>query len=57
MNQLEEARKKFALESLLKKLDRLDLLIVDELGYLSFSRSVPSCSSRCSRTATSVAAC
>lgn len=39
VNQLEEAQKKFALDALLKKLDRLDLLIVDELGYLSFSRS------------------
>jgi DNA replication protein DnaC len=39
VNQLEEAQKKFALDALLKKLDRIDLLIVDELGYLSFSRS------------------
>jgi DNA replication protein DnaC len=39
VNQLEEAQKKFALDALLKKLDRIDLLIVDERGYLSFSRS------------------
>lgn len=36
---LEEAQQQFALDRLLKKLDKLDLLIVDELGYLSFSRT------------------
>jgi DNA replication protein DnaC len=39
VNQLEEANKKFSLDQLLKRLDKIDLLIVDELGYLSFSRS------------------
>jgi DNA replication protein DnaC len=39
VNQLEEAQKKFGLDQLLKRLDKIDLLIVDELGYLSFSRS------------------
>jgi len=39
VNQLEEAQKQFALDRLLKRLDKLELLIVDELGYLSFSRS------------------
>ncbi len=39
VNQLEEAQKQFALDRMLKRLDKLDLLIVDELGYLSFSRS------------------
>jgi len=39
VNQLEEARKQYVLDRLLKKLDKLDLLIVDELGYLSFSRA------------------
>jgi SAM-dependent methyltransferase len=39
VNQLEEANKKFGLDQLLKRLDKIDLLIVDELGYLSFSRS------------------
>lgn len=39
MTQLEEAQKQFALDRMLKRLDKLDLLIVDELGYLSFSRS------------------
>lgn len=38
-NQLEEAQQQYQLEKLLKKLDKLDLLIVDELGYLSFSRA------------------
>lgn len=39
VTQLEEAQKQFALDRMLKRLDKLDLLIVDELGYLSFSRS------------------
>jgi len=39
VNQLEEAQKQYVLEKLLKRLDKVDLLIVDELGYLSFSRS------------------
>ena len=38
VNQLEEAQKQYRLERLLASLDRVDLLIVDELGYLSFSR-------------------
>jgi DNA replication protein DnaC len=37
--QLEEAQQQHRLDRLLSQLDRLDLLIVDELGYLSFSRS------------------
>lgn len=36
---LEEAQKQYGLDRLLTKLDKLDLLIVDELGYLSFSRA------------------
>lgn len=39
VNQLETAQQQYGLERLLKKLDKLELLIVDELGYLSFSRS------------------
>jgi len=39
VNQLEEAQKQYGLDRLLGKLDKLDLLIVDELGYLSFSRA------------------
>lgn len=39
VNQLEEAQQQFVLDRMLKRLDKLDLLIVDELGYLSFSRS------------------
>jgi DNA replication protein DnaC len=39
VNQLEEAQQQFALDRMLKRLDKLDLLIVDELGYLSFSRA------------------
>ena len=38
-NQLEEAQQQYQLEKLLKRLDKVDLLIVDELGYLSFSRA------------------
>ena len=36
---LEEAQKRYQLDRTLTQLDRLDLLIVDELGYLSFSRA------------------
>jgi DNA replication protein DnaC len=39
VNRLEEAQKQYQLDRLLNQLDRLDLLICDELGYLSFSRS------------------
>jgi DNA replication protein DnaC len=39
VTQLEEAQQQHRLDRLLSQLDRLDLLIVDELGYLSFSRS------------------
>jgi DNA replication protein DnaC len=39
VNQLEEAQKQYRLERLLGMLEKMDLLVVDELGYLSFSRS------------------
>ena len=39
VNRLEEARKHYQLERLLTQLDKTDLLICDELGYLSFSRT------------------
>jgi DNA replication protein DnaC len=39
VTQLEEAQKHYQLDRLLAQLDRADLLICDELGYLSFSRS------------------
>jgi DNA replication protein DnaC len=39
VTQLEEAQQQHRLDRLLGQLDRLDLLIIDELGYLSFSRS------------------
>ena len=39
VNRLEEARKQYSLDRFLKQLDKMDLLICDELGYLSFSRS------------------
>jgi len=39
VTQLEEAQKRYQLDRLLAQLDRADLLICDELGYLSFSRS------------------
>lgn len=38
VTRLEEAQKQYQLERLLAGLDKIDLLIVDELGYLSFSR-------------------
>ncbi len=39
VTRLEEAQKQYQLERLLGQLDRADLLICDELGYLSFSRA------------------
>ncbi len=39
VNRLEEARKQYQLERFLMQLDKTDLLICDELGYLSFSRT------------------
>lgn len=39
VNQLEEAQKQYRLEKMVTGLSRLDLLIVDELGYLSLSES------------------
>jgi DNA replication protein DnaC len=38
VNRLEEAQKHYQLDRLLGQLDKSDLLICDELGYLSFSR-------------------
>jgi DNA replication protein DnaC len=38
VNQLEESQKQYRLERLMSGLEKVDLLIVDELGYLSFSR-------------------
>jgi DNA replication protein DnaC len=38
VTRLEEAQKQYQLERFLAQLDRLDLLICDELGYLSFTR-------------------
>ena len=39
VNRLEEMQKQYQLERFLKQLDKLELLICDELGYLSFNRS------------------
>lgn len=39
VTQLEEAQKQYQLERFLSRLDKVDLLICDELGYLSFSRA------------------
>ena len=39
VNQLEEAQKQYQLDRYLARLDKVDLLICDELGYLSFSRT------------------
>jgi DNA replication protein DnaC len=38
VTQLEEAQQQHRLDRLMTQLERLDLLIIDELGYLSFSR-------------------
>jgi DNA replication protein DnaC len=39
VGQLETAQKQYTLDRLLSQLDKVDLLICDELGYLAFSRS------------------
>src|SRR5947209_1905967 len=39
VNRLEEAQQQHQLDRMLTQLDKTDLLICDELGYLSFSRS------------------
>jgi DNA replication protein DnaC len=39
VTQLEEAQKQYQLDRCLAKLDKIDLLVCDELGYLSFSRA------------------
>ena len=39
VNLLEEKQKNYQLDRFLNQLDRADLLICDELGYLSFSRA------------------
>jgi DNA replication protein DnaC len=39
VTRLEEAQKQYQLDRLLGQLDKTDLLICDELGYLSFSRA------------------
>jgi DNA replication protein DnaC len=39
VNRLEEAQKQYQLERFLQQLDRMDVLICDELGYLSLSRA------------------
>ena len=39
VNELESAQQQHRLDRMLANLERIDLLVVDELGYLSFSRS------------------
>ena len=39
VNRLEESQKQYQLDRFLTQLDKTDLLICDELGYLSFSRA------------------
>ena len=39
VTQLEEAQQQHRRERVLTQLDRVDLLVIDELGYLSFSRT------------------
>lgn len=38
VNRLEEAQKQYQLEKLLTQLDKAELLVCDELGYITFSR-------------------
>ena len=39
VNKLEQMQKQYQLDRFLNQLDRTDLLVCDELGYLSFSRT------------------
>jgi DNA replication protein DnaC len=39
VNRLEESQKQYQLDRFLKQLERIELLICDELGYLAFSRA------------------
>jgi DNA replication protein DnaC len=39
VNALEEAQKQYRLDRLLAQIQKADLLVIDELGYLSFSRA------------------
>jgi DNA replication protein DnaC len=39
VTRLEEAQKQYQLDRAMSQLDKADLLIIDELGYLSFSRA------------------
>lgn len=57
VNCLELAQKQYQLERFLTKLDKTDLLICDDVGYLSFSRSGAELLSRSSLTATNARAC
>jgi len=41
VNCLEQAQKQYTLERFLKQLDRAELLICDELGYVAFKRNNP----------------
>ena len=57
VNRLEEAQKQYQLERFLTLLDKTELLICDELGYLSFSRAGANCCSRCSPIVMNAQAC
>jgi DNA replication protein DnaC len=48
VNKLQETQQAYQLDRLLLKLKRLDLLILDALGYFSFSLAGGSCCSRAS---------
>jgi DNA replication protein DnaC len=50
-----EARDERRLRALQKHLDTVKLLIVDELGYVPFTASAPSCSSKYSASVTNAA--
>ena len=53
VNELMEARDEMGLLNLQKRLARLKLLIIDELGFVPLSRTGRNCSSRSSASATS----
>ena len=53
VHELMEARDERRLVNLQRRLARLRLLIIDELGFVPLSKTGPSCSSRCSASDTS----
>lgn len=57
VQRLQVARRELALESAIAKLDRYDLLILDDIAYVTRTRRKPACCSSSSLPATNAARC